>query len=247
LSKLKDHVQGCELMRGVRAHAREVRTPALVTAKKTKAGREDPFLTPVMESSPTKDSRPPAGSVGGQAAHTDDGPPLPNRPRGSARRAERQAVPNRGQPGAPGIYDVPATMSAQEAAMAADLSRASSLVDQSPAMPRRKEVRGEALGLPTPPNRAPPAPPLLSQPGPPSNNSLDRPNRQSTMQNYDRNSHPSPLASHNPQDDTYGRPESAKVRQLVNLGLGISPREAEGLLTRAGGDVNLAAEMKMSG
>lgn len=131
-------------------------------------------------------------------------------------------------------------------------------------MPRRKEIKPDhhnhqqqpstsshdrtssGSAFPNPPTRAPPAPPLLSQPQP-----QPQPSGAQAPPSYGpATSHPNPFSMNPPTSagpgayDSFSRPESAKVAQLVSLG--IPAPEAEGLLMQTGGDVNAAAELRFS-
>ncbi|OCT44525.1 hypothetical protein CLCR_05936 [Cladophialophora carrionii] len=204
----------------------------------------------------------PATTVQPLPSHFEDPleptPPLPSRPKSRAptnaetmytpptvRRPEQSVHPNIARPHAPDMYNIPGGFPGHNAAVPD--SRASSLHDYSPTVPRRKEVRTDVPGpshasstetksFPTAPSRAPPAPPVLSSPAPP-------PYHQG--KDTHGNDHQSaPVASQSSTSNTYTGPDPVKIQQLVSFGI---PRmDAEYLLSRTGGDVNAAAELQLS-
>jgi hypothetical protein len=144
------------------------------------------------------------------------------------------------------MYNIPGGFPGHNAA-AID-SRASSMHDYSPTVPRRKEVRTEAPGpsqassdtksFPTPPSRAPPAPPVLSPPAPPPYYQGKDATGSVTQQSAQA------VSAQTPSTNMYTGPDPVKVQQLVSFGI---PRmDAEYLLNRTGGDVNAAAELQLS-
>jgi len=184
------------------------------------------------------------------ASPVEVNPPLPSRPKSGAptnaektynppsirRPAEQPAQPSTSRPNASDMFNIPGGFPGLN--VPTDDSRASSLHDHSPTVPRRKDVRLEAplnpqdKSFPAQPSRAPPAPPVLSPPAPPP-----------YYQGKDTQQ-PTPVSAHDPRTDNFSSAEAAKIQQLVSLGI---PRmDAEYLLNRTGGDVNAAAELQLS-
>ncbi|KAJ9613186.1 hypothetical protein H2200_003127 [Cladophialophora chaetospira] len=242
-------------------------TPAEASGTRRPAGRvetvQNPFSTRNQPSTPSRQARDMAADTLQRGQMRDDipwesNPPLPSRPKSSAptdadrqytgpstRRPEQPGTASTARPHPMDTYNIPGGFPGQN--LAHSDSRASSLHDYSPTVPRRKEVRLDApgpsnlssdpKGLPTPPSRAPPAPPVLSPPAPPP-----------YYQGKDtggNTSHPnSATSTHESHADSFPRVDPVKIQQLVSLGI---PRmDAEYLLNRTGGDVNAAAELQLS-
>ena len=224
-----------------------------------------PSMAPLQQTSshpPSTQEHSPALPTRPKAAPATSAEIVYKAPSTTTRRSDVHYLPNNIRPNpAAETYNIPGGFPRHDGPM--NDSRASSLHDYSPSVPRRKEVKSEAPGnaqfsaekarneksFPTAPNRAPPAPPVLSAPPPYTEASRpSQPGGLPAYQDEDTNSkatHASPLSSHDPRFDTFGRAESAKINQLVSLG--IPPSEAEELLAQTGGDVNAAAELRFSG